>query len=156
MQRGIGDGARQRISRDAAEAASLSQYSVGPFARFTLENTRLTADGFPRGYLMRQKSVFGFSTGDMVRAVVPSGKKVGTYIARVAVRASGFFNLQTAAGVVQGVSHKHCRLLQRGDGYGYQLQNFTKGTAGKRASADALRAPTLSLTGLNAGVSRVI
>ena len=73
----------------------------------------------------------GFTTGDMVRAIVPTGKKVGTYIARVAIRASGYFNLQTAASVVQGISHKHCRLLQRGDGYGYQLQNFTKGTAGK-------------------------
>ncbi len=91
--------------------------------RGSYKRTRLTANGFPRGYLMRSKSVHGFATGDMVRAVVPGGKKQGSYIARVAVRASGSFNLQTAGGVIQGVSHKHCRLLQRADGYGYQLQN---------------------------------
>ncbi len=124
--------------------------------RGSYKRTRLTAHGFPRGYLMRSKSVHGFTTGDMVRAVVPTGKKVGSYIARVAIRATGYFNLQTATSVVQGVSHKHCRVLQRGDGYGYQLQKFTKGTAGKEARAGALARTTLSLPGLNAGVSRVI
>ena len=33
-------------------------------------------------------AVFGFSTGDLVRAVVPCGKKAGAYEGRVAVRAS--------------------------------------------------------------------
>jgi hypothetical protein len=33
--------------------------------RGSYKRTRLTASGFPRGYLMRQKSVFGFATGDM-------------------------------------------------------------------------------------------
>jgi 5-methylcytosine-specific restriction endonuclease McrA len=120
--------------------------------RGSYKRTRLTADGFPRGYLMRNKSVRGFTTGDMVRAIVPSGKKQGSYIARVAVRASGSFNLQTATGVIQGVSHKHCRLLQRGDGYNYQLQKLSEGDAG---NSGALAHATLSLPGLNAGVSRV-
>ncbi|MCW8959237.1 MAG: HNH endonuclease, partial [Gammaproteobacteria bacterium] len=79
--------------------------------------------GFPRGYLARSKQVQGFQTGDHVRAVVPSGKKVGTYTGRVAVRASGSFNIQTAQGVVQGISHRHCRLIQRNDGYGYSVQS---------------------------------
>ena len=109
--------------------------------RGSYKRTRLTAHGFPRGYLMRSKSVHGFTTGDMVRAIVPTGKKVGSYIARVAVRATGYFNLQTAAGVVQGILHKHCRLLQRGDGYGYQPHKFTKGIAGAEARAGALRSP---------------
>jgi hypothetical protein len=55
----------------------------------------------------------------MVRARVPSGKKAGVHAGRVAVRASGSFNIQTPAGVVQGISHKHCRVLMRGDGYAY-------------------------------------
>ena len=113
--------------------------------RGSYKRTRLTAHGFPRGRLMRNKSVDGFTTGDMVRAVIPAGKKVGTYIARVAIRATGFFNLQTAISVVQGISHKHCRLLQRGDGYSYQLQNLAKGIAGKEARAGALAHATLSL-----------
>lgn len=90
--------------------------------RGSRSRTRLDAHGFPRGYLMREKSVKGFRTGDMVRATVPaSSKKVGIYIGRVAVRKTGSFNIQTAADTMQGINHKHCRVIQRGDGYGYQF-----------------------------------
>ena len=82
--------------------------------RGAYRRTRVAAHGFPRGYLMRKKSVHGFVTGDMVHAVVPYGKKQGAYIARVAVRARGSFNLQTSGAVIQDVWHKHCRLIQRG------------------------------------------
>ena len=59
-------------------------------------------------------------TGDLVRADVPAtSKKAGVYLGRVAVRASGSFNIQTGSEVVQGISHKHCRIIQRSDGYGY-------------------------------------
>jgi 5-methylcytosine-specific restriction endonuclease McrA len=83
------------------------------------QRTRLNAFGFPRGYLTRSKSAFGFHTGDLVRAVVAAGKKAGTYIGRVAIRASGSFNIQAATGLVQGIHHRFCALLQRADGYGY-------------------------------------
>ncbi len=89
--------------------------------RGSRKRTRLDQYGFPRGYLMRGKTVRGFRTGDLVRAVVPSGKKAGTHTGRVAVRASGSFNIQMPAGTVQGISHTHCRLLMRGDGYGYAI-----------------------------------
>lgn len=88
--------------------------------RGSYQRTRLTKFGFPRGYLMRSKSVFGFATGDMVKANVPSGKKQGKYVGRVAVRASGFFNIQPKGGLVQGISHKHCTLIERGTGYGFK------------------------------------
>lgn len=97
--------------------------------RGSYQRTRLNKFGFPRGYLMRQKSVHGFATGDLVKATVPKGKKVGCYRGRVAVRATGSFNIQTSdvqEGVVQGISHKHCTLLQRGDGYGYQQSRATQ------------------------------
>lgn len=87
--------------------------------RGSYQRTRLDRFGFPRGYLTRQKRHFGFQTGDYVRAKVPKGKKAGTYVGRVAVRASGSFNLQTGTGVIQGVPHRYCTLLQRADGYGY-------------------------------------
>ena len=87
--------------------------------RGSYQRTRLDAFGFPRGYLMRSKSAFGFQTGDMVKASVPTGKKTGVHTGRVAVRASGSFNIQTGDGMVQGISHRHCRVIQRGDGYGY-------------------------------------
>jgi 5-methylcytosine-specific restriction endonuclease McrA len=86
------------------------------------QRTRLNKFGFPRGYLTRKKSIKGFQTGDMVIANVPSGIKIGTHTGRVAVRATGNFNIQTPAGAVQGISYKHCRLVARADGYGYFTQ----------------------------------
>lgn len=90
--------------------------------RGSYQRTRLNRFGFPRGYLMRQKQVHGFQTGDRVKAVVTKGKKIGTYIGRVAVRASGNFNIQTETSVVQGIGHRYCTLIQRSDGYGYSMR----------------------------------
>lgn len=73
-------------------------------------------------HLTRQKQFFGFQTGDIVKAVVPKGKKKGTHVGRVAVRKSGYFNFQTRSGVVQGIGNKHCRIIQRNDGYGYTIK----------------------------------
>lgn len=91
--------------------------------RGSYQRTRLNKYGFPRGYLMRQKAVHGFQTGDQVTSTVTKGKKIGTYTGRVAVRASGYFNITTEQGVVEGISHKHCRLIARNDGYGYVFQS---------------------------------
>ncbi len=100
-------------------APSLTIKSTG---RGAYQRTRLDAYGFPRGYLMREKSAFGFSTGDIVRAEVPSGKRAGVHVGRVAIRKRGSFNIQTPAGTVTDISHRHCRLLSRADGYGYQQE----------------------------------
>jgi 5-methylcytosine-specific restriction endonuclease McrA len=81
--------------------------------------TKLDKYGFPRLRLPRQKRFFGFQTGDMVEARVPSGTKRGRYVGRVAVRASGSFNVTTATGTVQGLHQRFVRLLQRADGYRY-------------------------------------
>jgi len=119
--------------------------------RGSYQRTRLTAQGFPRGYLMRGKRAYGFQTGDMVKAIVPCGKKAGTHVGRVAIRATGSFNIQTTSGAVQGISYKHCKLIQRGDGYGYSFvapplkESETRGDASRRA---------LSLPGLKARISR--
>lgn len=101
--------------------AEMSVVTVKSCGRGSRQRTRLTAHGFPRGYLMSGKTAHGFRTGDLVRAAVPSGKKAGTWTGRVAIRASGSFNVQTVDGTVQGISHKHCRLLMRGDGYSYSI-----------------------------------
>ncbi len=81
---------------------------------------RVDRYGFPRTGAKRFKRVHGFQTGDMVKAVVPTGKHRGTHIGRVAVRASGRFNIKTAHETVQGISYRHCRLLHPSDGYTYQ------------------------------------
>ena len=81
--------------------------------------TRSNAYGFPRSHLLREKSIKGFQTGDLVVATVTIGQKIGVPTGRVAIRRTGSFNVQTAQGVVQGIDYKHCRVLQRADGYGY-------------------------------------
>jgi hypothetical protein len=85
------------------------------------KRARLWMNGLPRGYLIGSRAVRLFEIGDMANAVVRKGNKQGTYPARVAVRASGSFNLQTASRVVEGISPKHCRRLQRGDGFSCRL-----------------------------------
>ncbi|MEA3099288.1 MAG: hypothetical protein QOF74_3528, partial [Caballeronia mineralivorans] len=119
------------------------------------QRTRLTAQGFARGYLTRKKRVHGFQTGDRVRAMVPKGKKAGVYVGRVAVRASGSFNIQTPTGVVQGIAHRHCTMVQRADGYGYSTVPLTKeGNSGNGTKAWLAAQAALSLPGMNAEVSR--
>jgi hypothetical protein len=110
--------------------------SIKAMGRGSYQRTRVTADGFPRGHLMRTKSVHGFQTGDIVRADVPKGKKVGTYTGRVAIRETGSFNIQTGSGVVQGISHRHCRIIHRVDGYAYTQ------TDGSALRADRVSSPT--------------
>ncbi len=83
--------------------------------------------GFPRrnksGELVRKsaliKSVKGFQTGDIVKAVVTKGKKIGSYLGRVAVRSSGSFNIKTVSETVQGINHKYCKQVHGKDGYVY-------------------------------------
>jgi len=78
--------------------------------------TNWTAEGFPRGYKMRQKQVRGFKTGDVVRAEVPPPlKTAGIHVGRVAVRASGSFRVSN----VDGINARACVLVQRADGYEY-------------------------------------
>lgn len=128
--------------------------SIKATGRGSYQRTRLTKHGFPRGYLTRQKGHFGFQTGDMVKAIVTTGKKVGTYLGRVAIRASGSFNIQTGNDLIQGIHHRFCTLIQRADGYGYLWTKIalTQGDAGMGRSVTA----ALSLPGLNPGVSCAI
>ena len=119
----------------------------GQYAR-----TKLNAYGFPRGYCLRQKCIKGFATGDTVRAEVTKGKKIGSYFGKVAIRESGSFNITTKDGVVQGVSHQYCKVVQRADGYGYL---FNQDSNLSRAKGIALQS-ALSLPGMNAEVSRAI
>jgi len=75
--------------------------------------------GFPCSKPKGAKRVNGFQTGDMVRAIVPTGKRAGIYTGRVIVRASGSFDIRTTAGKVQGISHRYCQPIHRNDGYSY-------------------------------------
>jgi 5-methylcytosine-specific restriction endonuclease McrA len=81
---------------------------------------RMDKYGFVRTGPKEAKFVKGFQTGDIVKAVVTSGSKVGTYVGRVALRTRGSFNITTAKETVQGISFKYCQAVHRMDGYSYQ------------------------------------
>jgi len=106
---------------DTVTAWPLTALVIGATGRGQYQRTRTDKHGFPRLRLPRVKQFFGFATGDLVRAVVPSGKNAGTHTGRVAVRASGSFAVRTAHGLYTA-RHKYFRLLQRADGYAYTTQ----------------------------------
>lgn len=75
--------------------------------------------GFPTRHRTRQQVHFGFQTGDIVKAIVKSGKKVGTYVGRVLCRKSGSFDISTKSDRVAGISYKYCQPIHKKDGYSY-------------------------------------
>lgn len=83
--------------------------------------------GFSRknksGELVRKsalvKQVKGFQTGDIVKAIVTKGKKIGSYLGKVAIRSTGSFNIKTVTETVQGINYKYCSIVHRKDGYLY-------------------------------------
>ena len=85
----------------------------------TRQQCRTDKWGFPVRYCCRTKFHKGFQMGDIFKAVVTSGKKMGTYVGRVATRATGSFNISTKDGIVQGISHKYCTHIHKKDGYSY-------------------------------------
>ena len=87
---------------------------------------RMDKYGLPRTSSKAQKRVYGFKTGDLVKAIVPKGVKIGTYFGRAAVRLSGNFCLDTPTGKVDGVSHRYCQKIQHSDGYSYLLKKQKK------------------------------
>jgi hypothetical protein len=80
--------------------------------------------GFPRSRPKGARKVKGFQTGDIVKAVVPSGSKSGTYRGRVAIRATGSFNITTNHQTVQGISYRFCTIMHQCDGYRYGHGSF--------------------------------
>ena len=83
---------------------------------------RVDKYGFPRTSAKASKSVEGFQTGDMVRAIVPKGPKAGEYLGRVAVRSRGYFDIKTKNGLVKDIGYKYCQIVQRSDGYLYSYK----------------------------------
>ena len=83
---------------------------------------RVDKYGFPRTSAKASKSVEGFQTGDIVKAVVTKGSKRGEYFGRVTIKTSGYFKIAYNNHIVQGIGYKYCHLIQRGDGYSYNYK----------------------------------
>lgn len=102
--------------------AQVVPWFISATGRQCRQMCRVDKHGFVRTKTKTSSSVKGFATGDLVKAIVPSGKKQGTHIGRVAIRATGSFNITTKQGTIQGIPARCCRLLQRGDGYQYSMR----------------------------------
>ena len=98
---------------------TLKPLTITAFGHGSRQVCRVDKYGFPRTTAKKQKVVKGFQTGDIVKAVVTKGKKIGTYVGRVSVRVSGSFNISTKNGTTQGISWRYCQRVQVVDGYNY-------------------------------------
>ncbi|MEH2198063.1 RNA-guided endonuclease IscB [Nostoc sp.] len=85
------------------------------------QSCRTDKFGFPSRHVPREKIHFDFQTGDIVRAVVTTGKKIGNYVGKVAIRSTGSFNISTKNGLIQGISHNFCKRIHAKDGYSYAI-----------------------------------
>jgi len=100
-------------------AKSLKPILISATGHGSRQMCRVDKVGFQRTSAKKNSCVAGFSTGDIVKAVVPGGKNKGTYTGRIAVRASGYFNLKSENIVIQGIKYQHCQILHGRDGYNY-------------------------------------
>ncbi|MDQ2716030.1 MAG: RNA-guided endonuclease IscB [Chloroflexota bacterium] len=104
---------------EALKMAQVVPWCITATGRQCRQMCRVDKRGFVRTKAKTRSRVKGFATGDLVKAIVPGGKKQGTYRGRVAIRATGSFNITTGQGIVQGIPSHVCTLLQCGDGYQY-------------------------------------
>lgn len=77
--------------------------------------------GFPTRHRSRVQIHKGLQTGDIVKAMVIAGKKVGSYMGRVLCRVSGSFDIVTTVGRVAGIGYKYCSAIHKKDGYSYEF-----------------------------------
>ncbi|MBI1927611.1 RRXRR domain-containing protein [Candidatus Poribacteria bacterium] len=71
--------------------------------------------GFPKAHAPSLKKFMGFQTGDIVKAIIPRGKSIGTHIGRIAIRYRPSFRLNGF-----DVHPKYLTILYHSDGYSYE------------------------------------
>ncbi|MEA5592867.1 RNA-guided endonuclease IscB [Rivularia sp. UHCC 0363] len=104
---------------DSLEVLTTKPLLIKTVGHGSRQSCRTDKYGFPNRYVPSNKIHFGFQTGDIVKAVVKTGKKVGCYVGKVAIRSSGSFNISGLHGLVQGISYKFCKRIHSKDGYSY-------------------------------------
>lgn len=86
----------------------------------TRQRCRPDKYGFPVRHAPSSKFFMGFTTGDMVRAVIPSGKYAGSYAGRIAIRFRPSFMLLLPDKRFD-VHPKYLTTTHRADGYEYSF-----------------------------------
>lgn len=84
------------------------------------QSCRTDKFGFPIRYCPRTKVHFGFQTGDIVKANIPSGKYIGQFSGRITIRSRPSFSLKTTANKFD-VHPKYLNIIHQADGYGYEF-----------------------------------
>lgn len=97
--------------------ANLKPLQIKSMGHGSRQMCRTDKYGFPNKHRTRQKTQFGFRTGDIAKAIVTTSKKAGTYVGRVSVRSAGRFGV----GRLDGLHRRFFSLIQRGDGYAYSI-----------------------------------
>ena len=105
---------------DTLRVAGIRPLGIRAMGHGSRQMCRVDAHGFPQAHRARQKHYGGLQTGDMVQAVVPTGKYAGTWTSRVVVKARGWFDL-VIHGKKASVHQQHCTRLWAADGYAYTL-----------------------------------
>lgn len=99
--------------------------------RGSYSRTRLNKYGFPRIYFPKEKRVFGFQSGDMVKTIIKIKNTFKAVIGKIAVRSSGHFALIYGK-VTINVKWSNCKLVQRADGYQYYKKQYEFYSVGNR------------------------
>ena len=92
-------------------------FSIKAMGHGVRQRCRTDKYGFPVRHAPKAKSFMGFQTGDLVKAVVPSGKAAGVHVGRVSIRFSPTFYLNG----INHIHHKYMTILQHSDGYKYEF-----------------------------------
>jgi len=122
--------------------AGVQPLGIRGTGRHSRQMCRTNAAGFTDKAPTATSRVGGLRTGDLVRAVVPSSSaKVGTYVGRIAVRATGSCNITTATGTVRGIQVRYCTPLHRGDGYRYRYHTERRSGASSSGLKAEVSAP---------------
>lgn len=84
----------------------------------TRQRCRTDKYGFPKAHAPKAKFFMGFTTGDIVKADIPSGKYAGSYTGRIAIRFRPSFMLLLSDKRFD-VHPKYLTTIHKADGYEY-------------------------------------
>jgi 5-methylcytosine-specific restriction endonuclease McrA len=133
----VGDLGPADIVRYPADVLVVTATGRGSYSR-----TRSDAYGFPRLLLPRQKRFYGYATGDLVRAVISTGRYTGNHTGRIAVRSTGRHRVTTPDGHHIDTRHTNVQLLQRGDGYSYAIKHEARLAESHESPPSRRRSPS--------------
>ncbi len=124
-----------RSTPDHLHLHAVRPWLIEAKGRQTRQMVNVDEHGFPRGKAKGSSRVQGFHTGDLIRAVVTKGKKIGTYVGRVAIKTDGYFKITGKHGIVEGIHARYCAPIHRSDGYAYRRGGASSSWLKPEASA---------------------